>query len=107
MTNNKIYGPWIKWHGGECPVPLDTLLEAALARENLQRAWKRAKANKGAAGVDGLDIVEYCTITEQADLEYYVGHEPPPIKCTINDAARLFRSSGDWATAAAERNLHG
>ncbi len=32
------------------------LLEAALARENLQRAWARVKANKGAAGVDGLDI---------------------------------------------------
>jgi group II intron reverse transcriptase/maturase len=31
---------------------------AALARENLQRAFKRVKANKGAAGVDGLDITQ-------------------------------------------------
>lgn len=34
------------------------LLAQVLARENMQRAWKRVKANKGAAGVDGLDIVQ-------------------------------------------------
>jgi len=32
------------------------LLAQALARENMQRAWKRVKANRGAVGVDGLDI---------------------------------------------------
>ena len=32
------------------------LLGAVLARENLQRALKQVRANKGAAGVDGLDI---------------------------------------------------
>ena len=34
------------------------LLTQALARENMQRAWKRVKANKGAAGVVGLDIAQ-------------------------------------------------
>ena len=32
------------------------LLRAALTTENLRRALKRVRANKGAAGVDGLDI---------------------------------------------------
>lgn len=32
------------------------LLMAMLTRENLRQAWKRVKANKGAAGVDSLDI---------------------------------------------------
>ncbi len=32
------------------------LLMAVLTRGNLRQAWKRVKANKGAAGVDGLDI---------------------------------------------------
>ena len=38
------------------------LLEQALARENLVAAWKRVKANKGSAGVDGRtvqDTAEY------------------------------------------------
>ena len=34
------------------------LLEAILASENMQRAWKRVRENKGSAGVDGLGIVE-------------------------------------------------
>ena len=38
------------------------LLGAVLARENMQRAWKRVKSNKGAAGVDGLDIDQTTTM---------------------------------------------
>ena len=34
------------------------LLAAVLARENMQQAWKRVRANKGAAGIDGLGIDE-------------------------------------------------
>ena len=32
------------------------LLQAALTQENLRRAFKRVRSNKGVAGVDGLDI---------------------------------------------------
>ena len=34
------------------------LLEAALTRENLLKAWQRVKANKGSAGSDGLSIAD-------------------------------------------------
>jgi RNA-directed DNA polymerase len=34
------------------------LLSEVLARENMQAAWKRVRANKGAAGIDGLGIDE-------------------------------------------------
>jgi len=32
------------------------LLERVLSRENMQRAWKRVRANKGAPGVDGMSV---------------------------------------------------
>jgi RNA-directed DNA polymerase len=35
-----------------------SLLRAALTKENMQQALKRVKANKGVAGVDGLDIAQ-------------------------------------------------
>ena len=41
---------------GEADSTGQGLVYRALARRNLQRAWKRVKANKGAAGVDGLSI---------------------------------------------------
>lgn len=34
----------------------ERLLERMLSRENMQAAWKRVKANKGTAGVDGMSI---------------------------------------------------
>jgi RNA-directed DNA polymerase len=36
--------------------PNEHLLERILSRENMQQAWKRVKANKGAAGVDEMSI---------------------------------------------------
>ena len=68
MTTKKIDSPWIKWDGGECPVPPDTRVKVKFrcgVPESENRAgdylWNHD-------GVD-FDIVEYCTITEQADLE--------------------------------------
>ncbi|MGY3306200.1 RNA-directed DNA polymerase [Pseudomonas sp. PvR086] len=61
------------------------LLERAFARENLKRAWKRVKANKGAAGVDGLDIeqtaehllIQWVAIREQLLSGVY---RPSPVR---------------------------
>ena len=42
------------------------LLGQALARENMDRAWKRVKANKGSAGVDGRTVLETGEYLKQA-----------------------------------------
>ena len=64
----KIYGPWIDWHGGECPVPPKTLVKIKLRSGHVTGPvfaahceWKRHNHH--------ADIVEFCTITEQPDLE--------------------------------------
>jgi RNA-directed DNA polymerase len=46
-------------HVMESPDPDGHLLEQILSRENLQRAWKRVKANKGAPGIDKMSIEEF------------------------------------------------
>ena len=43
----------------EPPNPNDHLLERVLSQENMRRAWKRVKANKGAPGVDNMSIEEF------------------------------------------------
>lgn len=43
-------------HAVESPNPDDNLLERMLSRDNMQEAWKRVKANKGAAGIGGMSI---------------------------------------------------
>lgn len=68
MTTKKIYGPWIKWHGGECPVPPDTFVEVKLRCEGLYLSGLAKTYYWRGVGGDA-DIVEYCVVLEQADLE--------------------------------------
>ncbi len=68
--------------GSELP---GVLLRAALTRENMQQALKRVKANKGAPGVDGLDIsqtiehlrTKWATIRQQLMQGTY---RPSPVR---------------------------
>mgnify|MGYP002399457677 CR=1 FL=1 len=39
--------------------PNERLLERILSKENLEKAWKRVKANHGAPGVDGIAIEQF------------------------------------------------
>lgn len=61
------------------------LLQAALTRQNLQTAWKRVKANKGAAGVDGLDIEQTAQVirTSWPDIRQALlagSYRPRPVR---------------------------
>jgi RNA-directed DNA polymerase len=39
--------------------PNERLLERILSKDNLEKAWKRVKANHGAPGVDGISIEQF------------------------------------------------
>ena len=68
MTTKKIYGPWIKWHGGECPVPPETLVELKL-RNGQRHAASYAICYVWSHDDVDADIVEYRIITEHTDLD--------------------------------------
>ncbi|QAY88410.1 group II intron reverse transcriptase/maturase [Pseudomonas arsenicoxydans] len=64
------------------------LLQRAFARENLQQAWKRVKANKGAAGVDGLNIDQTAQhlLTEWAEIRQQLlsgVYRPSPVRRVV------------------------
>ena len=68
MTTKKIYGPWIEWHGGECPVPPDTIVEVKF-RSGAIGLEHRAGGYRWGQADHSSDIVEYRTVTEQPDIE--------------------------------------
>ena len=105
MTTKKIYGPWIKWHGGKCPVPPDTIVKVKLRSGKGLGPGRPLVYRWDHHGTHG-DIVEYCVVTEQADLEaaekllrdngYTV--IPPARPLTFEDATPLTEAppKGTW-----------
>lgn len=67
MTTKKIYGPWIKWNGGDCPVPPDTRVR--VKRRYGSAAEDLAKTLYWFHDLDNNNILTYCTVMEQADLD--------------------------------------
>ena len=68
MTTKKIYGPWIDWNGGECPVPPDMRVKVKF-RDGDSQSGHPAYAYYWHHDGDGADIVEYCIINTQTDLD--------------------------------------
>lgn len=66
MTTEKIYGPPIKWNGGECPVPPETMVKIKLRSGHVTGpvfavncVWERHNHH--------TDIVEYCVTASEID----------------------------------------
>ena len=105
MTTKKIYGPWVKWHGGECPVPPDTLVGVKL-RCRASRISGLAKRYYWHHNGSGADIVEYRTVTEQTAFEaaeklllnYGYTVIPPAKPLTFEDITPLTEAppKGTW-----------
>ena len=71
------------------------LLEAILYKDNLNRAYKRVKANKGAAGIDGMSIEETLPYLKehQQELKNRIlrgKYTPSPVRC-----AKAWHTNGD------------
>jgi RNA-directed DNA polymerase len=68
------------------PAFSDNLFEQAFQPSNLQSAWKQVRANKGAAGVDGMTIDDFLAWTQNGywksvDEELKSGlYQPSPVR---------------------------
>src|SRR5450432_1580079 len=72
-------------HETESPASTNRLMEEVCERENLREAWKRVKANKGSAGVDGITIdglADYLKQHGPAIREQLMNgtYEPKPVR---------------------------
>ena len=116
MTTKKIYGPWIKWHGGECPVMRDQKVMVKLCNGSVRGPGRAVSYQWGHHGDDDDgDIMEYCVVRGQADLEaaeqllrvngYTI--TPPAKPLTFEDVVPLTEALPEgtvyWVVSAGER----
>jgi len=69
----------------ESPDPNAHLLERILSRDNMQKAWKRVKSNKGVPGVDNISIYEFPDFAREhwnaiRESLSYGSYKPLPVK---------------------------
>ena len=99
MTTKKIYGPWIKWHGGECPVPSDTKVKVKYdyggsVTEALRAKFEKLLSDSGRACLYEGDG-QYAYPHDFAWLCYQAGH-------AAAKAAAADPVVGRWLAAAAD-----
>ncbi len=114
MTTKKIYGPWIKWYGGECPVPPDTLVKAKLREMYVLGPVPASRYNWQHDAGYCDDIIEYCIVVEQSDLEaaekILLANDytviPPAKPLTFDDVVPMTEAPPDgtvyWVVSAGE-----
>ncbi len=77
-----------------------TLFDNTLNPGNLEQAWKRVRANKGAAGIDGLTIDDFPTYWKEHGQPVLTlirsgGYQPYPVKrCYIEKDDGSLRALG-------------
>ena len=57
------------------------LLERILARDNLNRAYKRVKSNKGAPGIDGMSVEDALPWLREHRFDLFTSIAVPVILC--------------------------
>ena len=117
MTTKKIYGPPIKWDGGECPVPRDQKVTVKLRNGSVRGPGRAVSYQWGHHGDDDDgDIMEYCVAIEQPDLDaaeqmlrangYTI--TPPAKPLTFEDVVPMTeappKGTRYWVVSAVERD---
>ena len=85
----KIYGPWIEWNGGECPVPPETIVKGKLRCGGSELSGL-AKEYYWRHGGGGADIVEYRTVIEQAVMNNFPHQNLHQLLVQLRDKAEAW-----------------